>query len=345
MTTTEQFIEALNKGKLSENQWRTLRVIYNQPAHKCSPVKLVELLGYNDLVAANSAFGVTARTIGEYLGKVPDEGNGWSIAYWNSDSKEWVLLDSFVEALEIVGIGQESASNWTREELKASVEAYLDMKRKMQAGDEVNKKQCYRDLSKRFGRSEKAYEYRMQNISYVLSLVGREWVTGLLPASNVGANVAAQIEDILAEVENRTVHPRVQFEAKVQVSRKRSNLQKPAGVNEPKSLVSLSTHYDRDPEVKAWVLKESKGKCECCGNPAPFLTGEGTPFLEVHHVRHLAEKGPDIVENAVALCPNCHREIHHGVNSKTMVDQLYSNITRLVRRNVFINQVEAIKIA
>ena len=38
---------------------------------------------------------------------------------------------------------------------------------------------------------------------------------------------------------------------------------------------------------------------------------EGDPFLEVHHIKWLARKGNDTLDNAVALCPNCHRRMHH----------------------------------
>jgi 5-methylcytosine-specific restriction enzyme A len=35
---------------------------------------------------------------------------------------------------------------------------------------------------------------------------------------------------------------------------------------------------------------------------------------EIHHVKLLADSGEDTVENAMALCPNCHRESHFGIN-------------------------------
>src|SRR5256885_4490227 len=47
------------------------------------------------------------------------------------------------------------------------------------------KKQYYKKLTQDYGRTVKAFEYRMQNISYVLSLMGRDWLTGLRPARNV----------------------------------------------------------------------------------------------------------------------------------------------------------------
>ena len=37
---------------------------------------------------------------------------------------------------------------------------------------------------------------------------------------------------------------------------------------------------------------------------------DGTHYLEVHHIDQLAKGGADTVENAVALCPNCHRKMH-----------------------------------
>ncbi|WP_342542729.1 HNH endonuclease signature motif containing protein [Paenisporosarcina sp. FSL H8-0542] len=36
------------------------------------------------------------------------------------------------------------------------------------------------------------------------------------------------------------------------------------------------------------------------------------PYLEVHHIKRLADNGEDSVENAIAVCPNCHRELHFG---------------------------------
>lgn len=72
--------------------------------------------------------------------------------------------------------------------------------------------------------------------------------------------------------------------------------------------------YIRNPDVVAEVLNRAKGVCERCGAPAPFRRAkDNTPYLEVHHVRLLSEGGDDSVENAKALCPNCHRELHFGV--------------------------------
>jgi len=56
------------------------------------------------------------------------------------------------------------------------------------------------------------------------------------------------------------------------------------------------------------VLIRSDGHCEnphCTGQPAD-TTDQGDPILEIDHIHELALGGPDIPEQMIALCPNCH---------------------------------------
>lgn len=223
------------------------------------------------------------------------------------------------------------SDGWSREEILASVEAYLEMQRKHRNGERFIKKRYYEDLASRFNRTDKAFEYRMQNISYVMALIGRSWLPGLKPAKNVGANVASQIEELIGIAEGRSLASIAGFEIEVRDRLKQSSLYQPPGNRKPASAAVSITQFQRDAAVKAWVLREAGGNCECCAQPAPFLTTDGTPFLEVHHVRQLAEQGSDTITNTVALCPNCHREIHYGENGLDLVEHLYRVVTRLVR--------------
>ena len=218
---------------------------------------------------------------------------------------------------------------WTEDELRAAVVAYIEMQQKERSGQGYTKKRYYRDLATLFGRTEKAFEYRMQNISYVMTLMGRSWLKGLKPAKNVGPNVAAQLEAIIAQVEGREVIPVAAFEVQARNNAKNKQLVRPAGNGNPKAKSATVTQYDRDPEVKAWVLKMANGICESCRSPAPFRNSDGAPFLEVHHVRQLADGGADTVNNAVAICPNCHREAHFGENSMSLIARLYQQVERL----------------
>ena len=82
----------------------------------------------------------------------------------------------------------------------------------------------------------------------------------------------------------------------------------------PVSYSTVVTQFKRNPDVVAEVLERAKGHCEHCEQPAPFIRqSNGTPYLEVHHIIQLSQGGEDTVENAVALCPNCHRKAHFGI--------------------------------
>lgn len=103
----------------------------------------------------------------------------------------------------------------------------------------------------------------------------------------------------------------------------------PRGSSSPARAETSVARYIRDPEVVAWVLVAAKGSCEVCGEAAPFLSVDGEPFLEVHHMRPLGEGGPDQTDNAVAACPNCHRRLHYGAHRNALRETLIGRITRL----------------
>jgi hypothetical protein len=105
----------------------------------------------------------------------------------------------------------------------------------------------------------------------------------------------------------------------------------PKGNKSPSATATSVIQYERDLAVRAWVLKQAAGECECCLGSAPFRGMDGQPFLEVHHVRGLADGGTDTVSNTVALCPNCHRRLHHGVDASQAVERLYKQIGRLLK--------------
>jgi 5-methylcytosine-specific restriction protein A len=78
----------------------------------------------------------------------------------------------------------------------------------------------------------------------------------------------------------------------------------------PGQRTAVTTTYQRDPNVVMWVKRAAKGKCQLCDHLAPFSDKDGEPYLECHYIEWLSEGGEDSIENAVALCPNCHRRMH-----------------------------------
>jgi 5-methylcytosine-specific restriction protein A len=239
-----------------------------------------------------------------------------------------------------------SEEQWSEEELKAAVTAYAEMYRSDYAGRKVNKAKIYRDLEELFGRRGKAFERRMMNISHVVETLGGQAVRGLLPAANIGANRQAIIERLVKEagflgnniIQAITLSPLTLEKVDDSAEKLRKDWSQsgmkvlpPIGFLTAESYTIETTQRKRSAEVKAWVLLEANGICECCKSSAPFLKAGGIPYLEVHHVVHLAEDGPDTTENAVAICPNCHRALHLAANKNDLVKSLYIKVVRLVR--------------
>lgn len=86
----------------------------------------------------------------------------------------------------------------------------------------------------------------------------------------------------------------------------------------PDKKSSAREYYERSAAVAKYVLARAAGKCELCGKQAPFIRKDNTPYLEPHHIQRLADEGPDHPDSIAALCPNCHREVHYGIDGKSI---------------------------
>jgi 5-methylcytosine-specific restriction endonuclease McrA len=91
---------------------------------------------------------------------------------------------------------------------------------------------------------------------------------------------------------------------------------------------SETNRYSRSDRVKAYVRFRANGICECCDEIAPFISRNGEPYLEVHHINDLSKGGEDSIFNTAAICPNCHSEITHGVDGSLRNESLRSRIKK-----------------
>lgn len=229
-------------------------------------------------------------------------------------------------------------TDWNDAELTAAVEAYLKMLAWEKSGQPFNKALENRLLREGpvAGRAKGSIEFRMQNISTVLVLMGRDRIEGYKPAKNVGSGVEQRIRNALAAKGVFESEDAAQTADEQTLIRRASKLQRqpfhklPDGIAQPQKVSTVSTAFVRAPKVRAWVLKQANGICEGCGSNAPFEV-DGQPFLEVHHVKHLAQKGSDRTSNAVALCPNCHQRCHRSSDREAFTESLYAKIGRLAR--------------
>ena len=72
----------------------------------------------------------------------------------------------------------------------------------------------------------------------------------------------------------------------------------------------LSKRFARNEHVAEYAKRRANGKCQLCGQNAPFNDKSNQPYLEVHHIQWLSKGGEDKIDNIVALCPNCHKKMH-----------------------------------
>ena len=231
----------------------------------------------------------------------------------------------------------EKQTDWSDEELHAAVTAYFGMLKKESKGEPYSKTDVNNELRQDVltQRSKGSVEFRMANISSVLDNLCHPTVKGYLPRGNVGNKVSDRIRRIifderLLDLDDYTpTADNEELNQRVSTLIKRGITGKPKGRMKPQRSEKSQSSYERDPLVKAWVINNAKGICELCGKPGPFEDKHGNLFLEEHHVVPLADGGPDTVENAVALCPNCHRKCHLSPEKLNIAMNLEKRIKRI----------------
>ena len=146
----------------------------------------------------------------------------------------------------------------------------------------------------------------MQEI--VLALLGPSGQPIKTVADQILASDAVSVS--LATAKQPTADP-MELARRVQKLLDLGPLLPPVGCDNPKKVPAGPRQLrERDPAVVAWVLQHANGQCQSCKKSAPFKNKKGVWFLEVHHVVMLSDEGRDVIQNAVALCPNCHRAAH-----------------------------------
>lgn len=88
-----------------------------------------------------------------------------------------------------------------------------------------------------------------------------------------------------------------------------------------------SSGYHRDAKVRAEVLRIAAGRCECCGEIG-FVTKGGERYLETHHIVEISQRGPDSLNNVIAVCPLCHRKAHYAADRAHIERRMLETIRR-----------------
>ena len=93
-------------------------------------------------------------------------------------------------------------TDWSEEEVVLCVNAYFEYLIGQLNGETSNKAQLYRVLAEQTGRTGSSIEFKFQNISAVLDVMGREWITGLAPLANYQELLAEKVGQHIAAIDS-----------------------------------------------------------------------------------------------------------------------------------------------
>lgn len=144
-----------------------------------------------------------------------------------------------------------------------------------------------------------------------------------------------------------------EFQKKVSwVTPKRSNKGKVA--KKKKKTRSESINIPRDAGIAKSALIDANFKCQMDPNHKTFVSPKTSKnYVEAHHLIPMEyyddfKNCIDVEANIVALCPNCHREIHFSdlKNKEKMLKKLMSpeRLKSLNEKGIFITEKKLIKL-
>ena len=163
---------------------------------------------------------------------------------------------------------------------------------------------------------------RITNPFSVSNLIKMSDNTPYKPRTQSGGWSAVHEVSNLIEIKDSGFSEKIEFdlETSITVSKERSSENRKKRLEKsnkiPTEIQIISKGFKRNADVIVEVLQRANGVCEKCNQDAPFIRKkDSTLYLEVHHKILLADGGEDSIENAIAVCPNCHRELHFGCSS------------------------------
>lgn len=109
----------------------------------------------------------------------------------------------------------------------------------------------------------------------------------------------------------------------------------------PKRPGTTLTGYQRNPKIAGQALAKAQYKCEFDSAHATFISSaQGRPYVEAHHLIPMSQQDDfeyslDVTFNITALCPSCHKLLHHGrfLDKKPILEKLFKS------RQLMLNEV------
>jgi len=177
------------------------------------------------------------------------------------------------------------------------------MEARLSSGSDLEKARVYRELAARHGRSIKAWEYRMQNISHVLEQAGESWLPGLRPAANVGAKVELQWARLLArpyDAPTAVSGPtRDLLEQEARTAQNTGAFAPGEELDERERVLASIVRRRGQPAFRKSLLEAYSGRCAMTGCDA-------VDALEAAHVRPYSGRSSNVINNGLLLRADVH---------------------------------------
>ena len=118
----------------------------------------------------------------------------------------------------------------------------------------------------------------------------------------------------------------------------------------PERINSAENRYKRNAKFARNVIARSSYHCCINKEHKSFMTKNGHQYMEAHHLIPLSKQNEfnnslDVEANIVSLCPNCHRMLHYGKDTKELIIILYNQRKdKLEKSGIYISLEELLKI-
>lgn len=170
-------------------------------------------------------------------------------------------------------------------------------------GSALEKARVYRELAAQHGRTSKAWEYRMQNISHVLDQAGKPWLPGLLPASKVGAKVEPKLAKFLGlsgETLTSVSGPtRGLLEQEAKAAEASGSFTPMDEVDERRRVLAAIVRRRGQAAFRKALLDAYGGRCAMTGCNV-------VDALEAAHIRPYSGQSSSVVSNGLPLRADVH---------------------------------------
>ncbi len=177
------------------------------------------------------------------------------------------------------------------------------MEARLANGSVLEKARVYRELAARHGRTSKAWEYRMQNISHVLDQAGKPWLPGLLPASNVGAKVEPKLAKLLGlsgETLTSVSGPtRGLLEQQAKAADASGSFSSTDEVDERQRVLAAIVRRRGQPAFRKALLEAYSGRCA-------ITHCDAVDALEAAHIVPYRNSSSNTISNGVLLRADIH---------------------------------------